>query len=202
MIQFKKYAVSPADLLQFNTALNVAGDYQYYLSDDILYGAGLLILGIVLTKVYIPETSAGRKEFLRSKAIATVSLVTLIGWVHVVDFQQTYKISWNDWDTTETYSQNGFMVSFITAAQRMKIDKPDGYSKEYAEEILRAYEPSEDDQITSQKPVIIAIMNESFSDLSDLGDLGATEDVMCYYDSLRCLEKRTHICVSERRRHL
>ena len=196
VIQFKKYAVSPADLLQFNTALNVAGDYQYYLSDDILYGAGLLILGIVLTKVYIPETSAGRKEFLRSKAIAAVSLVALIGWVHVVDFQQTYKISWNDWDTTKTYSQNGFMVSFITAAQRMKIDKPDGYSKEYAEEILRAYEPSEDDQITSQKPVIIAIMNESFSDLSDLGDLGETEDVMWYYDSLHCLEKgRTYVSV-------
>ena len=196
VIQFKKYAVSPADLLQFNTALNVAGDYQYYLSDDILYGAGLLILGIVLTKVYIPETSAGRKEFLRSKAIAAVSLVALIGWVHVVDFQQTYKISWNGWDTAKTYSQNGFMVSFITAAQRMKIDKPDGYSKEYAEEILRAYEPSEDDQITSQKPVIIAIMNESFSDLSDLGDLGETEDVMWYYDSLHCLEKgRTYVSV-------
>ncbi len=196
VIQFKKYAVSPADFFQFNTALNVAGDYQYYLSDEILYGAGFLILGIFLIKIYIPEISMSRKEFLRSKTIVFASLFILGGWVHFIDFQQAYNISWNDWDTTETYSKNGFMISFVTSAQRMKIDKPDGYSKEYAEEILDEYKAGGTEAVSTQKPVIIAIMNESFSDLSDLGDLGKTENVMEYYNSLDCLEKgRTYVSV-------
>lgn len=196
VIQFKKYAVSPADLLQFNTALNVAGDYQYYLSDAILYGAGLLILGIVLTKNYISEIDINRKSFLWSKVFGVASLLILMGWIHLVDFQMAYDISWNEWDTTKTYSKNGFMVSFITAAQRMKIDKPDGYSKGHAGEILDKYGAAGIESISVQKPVIIAIMNESFSDLSDLGDLGNTDNVMEYYNSLDCLEKgRTYVSV-------
>lgn len=166
------------------------------MSDDILYGAGLLILGIVLTKIYIPEKSINRRVFLHSKIIVVASLFIVAGWVHFVDFQKAYNISWNDWDTTETYSKNGFIVSFVAAAQRMKIEKPDGYSKEYAEEILDEYEVKTTEAVSDRKPVIIAIMNESFSDLSDLGDLGETDNVMEYYNSLDCLEKgRTYVSV-------
>ena len=39
-------------------------------------------------------------------------------------------------------------------------------------------------------------MNESFSDLNDLGSLGNTQDVMWYWNSLDCLEKgRTYVSV-------
>ena len=50
VIQFKEYALSPADILQIGTAIEVAGDYQYALSDEIILGALLMILAITLIK--------------------------------------------------------------------------------------------------------------------------------------------------------
>ena len=65
----------------------------------------------------------------------------------------------------------------------MNIEEPDGYSKEKAENILNKY-TSDIIEGEEEKPVIIAIMNESLSDLNDLGSLGETEDVMWYLNSM------------------
>lgn len=71
--------------------------------------------------------------------IGLAAIALMIIWGKSIDFQSEYHIIWNDWDTTETYSQKGFGISFIAALQRMHIDKPPGYSKQAAEEILAEY---------------------------------------------------------------
>lgn len=196
VIQFKKYALSPADILQIGTAIEVAGDYQYALSDEIVLGALLMILAITLIKNYIPQKPYNKILFIKSKVIGLAAIALMIIWGKSIDFQSEYHIIWNDWDTTETYSQNGFGISFIAALQRMHIDKPPGYSKQAAEEILAEYTGDSEKATLQDKPIIIAIMNESFSDLNDLGSLGDTQDVMWYYNSLDCLEKgRTYVSV-------
>lgn len=183
VILFKKYALTFGDLLQIRTGMAVAGDYQYYLSDGIVYGFLILVLLISLVNYYLPAQPLSAEKIRKRMAAGVIVAVLQIGGIYLVDFQQTFHIIWNNWDTTETYSKYSFVVSFITSAQRMMIEKPEDYSNENAEEILKDYVP-ENIEYEGEKPVIIAIMNESFSDLTDLGSLGETEDVMWYMNSL------------------
>ena len=195
VMQFKKYAMSPADILQIKTALAVAGDYQYSLAGNLVWGTLIFIFGIVLISMYIPCSDRTVKSIFKSKVIALIGVFVLIGWIQCTDFEKSYHITWNDWDTREPYSKNGFVVSFITAFQKMQIEKPGGgYSGRLAEQILESY--TTNSETKGEKPIIIAIMNESFSDLNDLGSLGNTQDVMWYWNSLDCLEKgRTYVSV-------
>lgn len=182
VIQFKKFALMPADILQFKTAISVAGDYKYVLSDKIITGALTLIILFVLIYLYVPRYNFNLKRTIQRKGIAFLAIVILVFWVKNVDFTKEYNIVKNDWDTSVTYSQNGFVVSFISYLQTMYPEKPDGYNVEKVEQILAQYNDAEDIK-TSEKPTIIAIMNESFSDLKILGDLGDTDDVMWFMNS-------------------
>lgn len=183
VILFKKYALTFGDLRQIRTAVTVVGDYQYDLSNGIVYGFLILVLLISMVHVYLPAQPLTIEKIRKRMAVGASVAVLQIGVIYLIDFQQTFHIVWNNWDTAQTYSKYGFVVSFITSAQRMMIEKPEGYSNESVEEILKDYAP-ERIEYEGEKPVIIAIMNESFGDLTDLGSLGETEDVMWYMNSL------------------
>ena len=183
VIQFKKYALTFGDLMQFKTGMAVAGDYQYYLSNEIVYGFLILIVLISLVHFYIPAEPLTVVKVKKRMFTGIIMLFLQLGVVRFIDFQQTFHVAWDNWDTTQTYSKYGFLVSFITSVQRMNIEEPDGYSKEKAENILNKY-TSDIIEGEEGKPVIIAIMNESLSDLNDLGSLGETEDVMWYLNSM------------------
>lgn len=182
VIQFKKFALMPSDMLQLRTAAAVAGDYQYNISTSIVMGFLLLMTSVVLTYLYIPNADWKLKEILKRKVIAFCAIAGLVLWTENVDFTQAYDVVKNDWDTSETYSQSGFALSFISYMQTMYPKKPEGYSLTRVSEILEPYSVNETSS-TVEKPVIIVIMNESFSDLRVWGDLKNTENVMGFLDS-------------------
>ena len=177
-----KFALMPSDMLQLRTAAAVAGDYQYNISASIVMGFLLLMTSVVLTYLYIPNADWKLKEILKRKVIAFCAIAGLVLWTENVDFTQAYDVVKNDWDTSETYSQSGFALSFISYMQTMYPKKPEGYSLTRVAEILEPYSLNETSN-TAEKPVIIVIMNESFSDLRIWGDLKNTENVMGFLDS-------------------
>lgn len=62
-------------------------------------------------------------------------------------------------------------MTMLISFQYSKTEKPEGYSKVSAQRILSSFEPEGTETMAmDQKPIIIAIMNESFSDISVLGD--------------------------------
>ena len=100
-----------------------------------------------------------------------------------------------------TYRIAGFTPSIITFFQKMRVAAPEGYSDDAANAILAQYqqEPQEADNTAApapvngaaaakaaagQKPAIIAIMNESFSDLSVVGPFDAAKEHLSYLHSL------------------
>lgn len=76
------------------------------------------------------------------------------------------------------------MLSLLTLAQQMRVEAPDGYTQGEAEQLeatyAAAYDSAVDSTATSSaaeqfaevKTTVIAIMNESFSDLSLMDGLG------------------------------
>ena len=60
---------------------------------------------------------------------------------------------------------------------------PEGYTTEAVDTILGSYR-DQNENLSSKKPTIISIMNESFSDLSVIGDIN-TDNYLPYFHSLK-----------------
>ena len=87
---------------------------------------------------------------------------------------------------------NGMAVTFAMDMEYIYVEKPDGYSVKRAEAILAEYEDKENtddkkdiNEIDSDLPNIIVIMNEAFSDLSVLGNFTVNQDYMPFVHRLQ-----------------
>ena len=87
------------------------------------------------------------------------------------------------------YNYDGMMVSLLYSLQFMSVDKPEGYSVDKVNELAAAYEKSGDDGENNaketEKPNIIVIMNEAWSDISVLAPFTTTEEVFPVTSALK-----------------
>ena len=99
------------------------------------------------------------------------------GIVYYVDFLKTFDIHLNYWDLRNNYHASTFTLAFIGAAQDLRIDQPAGYSDESALELQSKLAAQYDAtrgknhqkaraQFDSTQPNVIAVMNETYADLS------------------------------------
>lgn len=111
----------------------------------------------------------------------------IVGWVlfalfigqFTIPYANGLGISVYTWKPIPSYQDNGFLSSFVSTAQLMIPQKPKGYSKQAADktvnELASRYDEENgegsaakaaSDQYSQQKPNIVVVMNETFSDLS------------------------------------
>ena len=111
----------------------------------------------------------------------------IAGWVlfalfigqFTIPYANGLGISVYTWKPIPSYQDNGFLSSFVSTAQLMIPQKPKGYSKKTADETVKELASRYDDengegsaakaasdQYSQQKPNIVVVMNETFSDLS------------------------------------
>lgn len=111
----------------------------------------------------------------------------IVGWVlfalfigqFTIPYANGLGISVYTWKPIPSYQDNGFLSSFVSTAQLMIPQKPKGYSKKTADKAVKELASRYDeengegsaakaaiDQYTQQKPNIVVVMNETFSDLS------------------------------------
>lgn len=143
-----------------------------------------------LGKMEIFQKRTGKKRILIKGCGAIGAAAALFFWIGSYDFPDTYNIGIDFWWQANTYQATGFAPAFISFWQRMKISKPDGYTEQSAEQIFDEYGAAEapaetEKKDTGEQPMIITIMNESFSDLSVLGPLACTEDDLAFFHSLK-----------------
>ena len=78
-------------------------------------------------------------------------------------------------------------VTFAMDLKFVAVDKPDGYSRQKAKELLDSYVGTDDNTAITDKsdyPNIIVVMDEAFSDLSVLGGFDTNTDYMPFVHSL------------------
>ncbi len=106
----------------------------------------------------------------------------------------------NVWNQPKNFSDNGVLVSITMNAKYLTVSAPAVYSEEnlqHVQEDVRenyGFNMLEDRQMTyeechevldvDQRPNIICIMNESYSDFSQFGDIQFTQDFQPFIDSL------------------
>ena len=194
LLKFRGQPFLATDIFALRTAMSVAGQYTFEVAEELAFT--FLILYFLFTcmwalgKMEIFQKRAGKKRILIKGCGAIGAAAALFFWIGSYDFPDTYNIWIDFWAQVNTYQTTGFAPAFISFWQRMKISKPDGYTEQSAEQIFDEYgaveAPAETEKKdTGEQPMIITIMNESFSDLSVLGPLACTEDDLSFFHSLK-----------------
>lgn len=192
VISFRGYGIVFMDFYAVKTAATVAGGYSYnvdayFITGCLAAAAQLVILFLMLRAKRKRQIQKIYGYFKRSSMMASFAGIAVaalfILWINFDAF--FFKgISPITWDHNIGINDYGYLLYFLSNAEKTEIDKPAGYSVKKVDEILSAYEESDESSTDSKNPNIIMIMNESFSDLRVLGDMDTDKGVMEFYDSL------------------
>ncbi len=205
-LEFRGEPVSLSDIASLKTAMNVAGEYEVKLSYIVIMTACLFML---VTAV----VSRFRYRMRRKRSrIAIGALCILLGTLTVFALFDTDRYSTtknsimkklgivnNVWNQPLNYTDNGMIVAITMNAQYLKVSPPSVYSEQglkdveqdisdnYGTNMLTDQKLSVNMRrrvLNNEKPNIICIMNESYSDFSQFGEIELSQDYNPFMDSL------------------
>ena len=205
-LEFRGEPLSLSDIVSIKTAMNVAGEYEIKPSYIVIMTACLFML---VTAVVSRFRYSMRKKKSRI-GIAALSIV--LGTLMVFALFDTDRYSTtknsimkklgivnNVWNQPLNYSDNGMIVAITMNAQYLKVSPPAVYSEEgvtdveadvadnYGTNMLTDKKLSANMRrriMNGEKPNIICIMNESYSDFSQFGDVELSKPYKPFMDSL------------------
>ncbi len=185
---FRGNPVIPSDLLAWHTGMSVASNYSVSFSEGFLVSTLLMfILFVMSMKLEKKE----RRPSIINRVIVMASYIVFAAYIFNLFFGTDLiksKIRVIDYFAPKyTYSSYGTAFGFVANVKAMSMEEPEGYSSGKVNQILGAVNKSEPSN-TKEKPNIIVIMNEAFSDLNLVTDMNTNMD---FLPNIRALEKNT-----------
>lgn len=190
VLQFRGVPLMMVDLLAWRAAAAVMGNYRFTISTQL--AAAILLTGFFMAFAASLEEAGGcrcsryivsRRKWVKSTS-ALVMAAVLGFWFWRVDLVHMGYLLW-DWNPVKTYNRYGLGVSFLMSGQLLIVREPDGYSTEEAEKLLHPEPEYHVPGNGSVTPSVVIVMNESFSDLGQVGPLRCTADHMAFFKSLQ-----------------
>jgi phosphoglycerol transferase MdoB-like AlkP superfamily enzyme len=189
---FRGNPILPSDLLAWQTGMSVASNYE------VSFTKGFLISTLIMYAIFV----LGYKLEKRQKKPSMVNRLIVIGTYllfSVIVFHEFFdtdfiqsKISVLDFFAPKyTYCDYGTVFGFVANVQAMETQEPPGYSVDKVKSILEKTAKEDKDKSdlesskTQDKPNIIVIMNEAFSDLNLVGDFKTNMDYLPFIRSLK-----------------
>lgn len=178
----------PWDILSARTAFSVASNYQFTFGITELFPV-LLTIGAVLFSLRMDKRAISLNHSLRSCLIGRGACLlfcgAFCGITLFTNLPSQLGITEFAWNQSGAYRSNGSFLNFLLNTKYLMVSKPAGYSLEKVRQIgEEAASQAEETASDGEKPNIIVIMNESFSDLSVIGDFGVSQDYMPFFRSL------------------
>ncbi len=176
VLRFRGREITPFDVLTIRTAANVAQEYDFTPGVTLLF-AWLEYLLLVILSFSLPKQKKSLGWVKRAAALACAAAIALAvslgsGPVHAKHFG------------TAGAGINGTLLNFALQIKSLGNNPPDRYSA--ASIAALEQHAGGAAQEASHDPDVIVIMDESFADLSILGeDLRTNQPVTPFIDSLR-----------------
>lgn len=172
------------DITSIRTALNVSDSYQLTITPvfalALLMAVSLAALGFALGDPP-PQRPRWPKWTARgASALMAGTYVYLVLCTYMITNTGIFVL----WDENQ-YAESAVMYFAITT-EKLSVSEPEGYGdgalSAIADEIESEKSPA--GAVTEEKPNIIVVMNESFSDLSTLGEFETSEPIAPFISSL------------------
>lgn len=187
VISFRATPIQPWDFYSIRTAASVAGDFKYTLPKDVL--VKLIVILILIILFSLIRTKKREKWLLILRGILFVvsvsSLTVFTKNIHDENFIAKMRLYDKLFTPTTIYYRDGGPVAFLMECQYLSIDVPSHYSEDTAKELLNNYNSNPLEQENINRPNIIVIMNEAFSDPGILQDFTTNEDYMPFMRTLQ-----------------
>lgn len=183
--EFRGTPFVPWDIFSLNVALTVLPTFQFKLTKKFVIGVILFVIGLLyLRKIKIDSFRNGKLK--KSYRIAVMILtVTFIGNFYLTNMISVFGLDEN-WDPKEEYHNNGLIASLFKQSRNLIINEPEGYDIVSITSLANKIEvPLIKRDENTEMPNVIAIMNESFSELKVVGDFSTNEEYLPFYHSLK-----------------
>ena len=136
VLQFRQSPILPWDIASAGTALSVADHFSFQFTARLV-----VILFAWLIMLLLSVKVSARMKGQWKKRMAGLGLTAALSVLYVLCLQSDSIMNALDvyempFTQDSTYEQNGFFVSFLVNTKYLKVDKPEEYSPERAEEIL------------------------------------------------------------------
>lgn len=212
VLEFKGCPPLFSDLLASQTAITVMGNYSYALDDAVVIGTFLFLytwiflLYFPLSQKNVAPKYASEKNstsfFAQHKLFVRIlGILCAFLWIpclFFLDISHFSGITINGWSPVYSFTQNGAPITLLISIQNVIPSKPAHYSRESAlaaisQAVSEAEDATSDGMISKEvaasedasknvPPSVIVIMNESFADLSVLGDFVSDDYLASFYD--------------------
>lgn len=194
---FRGTPILPWDFTALGTAAAVADSYRFSLNFQV--AVGLLVLAamiFVLRKRLLSGRFRHSQNRLRLRAGYLCVIAACAYPVLRPAALESFGINTDVWDQSGSYSQDGALAVFLRNTQFMSVQQPQDPSSEHVEQLADSVTPHQPAVETDTRPNIIAIMNESWADFEDFGNLSLSQSVTDYIDSLdNCIFGHTYTSV-------
>ena len=182
---FRGTPLVPWDIFSLNVALTVLPTFKFTFTKQLVWGVIILLATIIILSITKFHSFKNGKK----KKIYRICTFTAI-LTFVICFYLTNLIAWFDlnenWDPKEEYHNNGLVASLFKQSRNLIIREPEGYDVDSLNELASTINlPIVKHDENFESPNIIAIMNESFADLSVVGDFKTDTDSLSFFKSLK-----------------
>lgn len=184
--EFRGNGIRAADIYAVQTAANVAEGYTLNFTEQRMKVILWAILFVVIC-FYVPYKNR-RRDRIITGALTLCFISVLSFLVSNEQFLESYSVKPYLWELEASEKDHGALLDFAAGLPFLKVEKPDGYQREEVkvEEIAKGSQETQGLKVeiseNVQKPHIIAIMNESFSDFRKLGDIETSREFMPNWD--------------------
>lgn len=195
---FRGTPILPWDFAALKTAAAVSGSYKLTLTRDMYIGLAVLLLAVILLRkklLWGKFRPTGKTVMPRlAGAVAGLSLMFIFAQPAVLE---RVDVGAYTWQQMVGYCTDGALCAFFDNTKYMEVEQPTNATVDNVKYVLSQVEdkggegltfhvegPAENQGETQQKYNVIAIMNESWADYEDYGNLTLSEPVMDYIKSL------------------
>ncbi len=181
VIAFKGQPIVPADLFALSTAASVGSGYTFAL-DARLLEALSAFAACCAVLAFLPKVPATPRR-VAANAVCALAVAGCFGWwMGSYDIEEAYACPVDVWGVKESYAERGSALCFLKRVQDLSPAEPDGYDPDGVAALLGELADGAPEAIDgAEAPTVIAIMNETFSDLSRYPGLAGTDARPAHY---------------------
>ncbi len=192
VLSFRSSPIMPWDIYSVKTAAGVADNYDYRL------GAGpfAVLAGFVILLAVESRFAAKAPAKKRWRGVLILCSVALLwcytGMLQSDSFVADFGLYDKLYTPTVMNRRDGNIVAFLMEMEYLDVEQPKGYSAEETGQWFRegtqgneALAAARRDPESVNRPNIIVIMDEAFSDLAVLGPVHTNQDYMPFLHSLQ-----------------
>ena len=181
VIAFKGQPIVPADLFALSTAASVGSGYTFALDARLLEAAAVLALCLAALSL-LPRATVSPRRVAANAACAVAVAACFGWWLGSYDLEEAYACTVDVWGVKESYAEQGSTLCFLKRVQDLSPAEPDGYDADGVAALIGGLGGGAPETAgETEAPTVIAVMNETFADLSRYPGLAGTDARPAHY---------------------